>query len=299
VLVLAEPPVSQLAAVARIEGVRPTLYRAEAVRAAAKEARDVGRTTALPVHLKVDTGMHRVGATPEAAIDLARLIEGSEELDLEGLWTHLAAAEDPAHDDYTAHQLAVFETVRGRLAELGIEPRIVHAANSGGLLAHPSARYDLVRCGIALYGIPPRPRMPAADGLRPAMALKARVSFVKRVAAGEPISYGLHHVCDRASVIATVPIGYYDGVSRRLGLVGGEVLIGGRRRPVVGAVTMDQLMVHCGDDDSVQVGDEVVLLGRQGDESIAAWDWAERLDTIAYEIVCAVAIDRVPRRYLG
>jgi alanine racemase len=299
VLVLAEPPVSQLAAVARLDGVRPTLYRAEAVRAAAKEVRDVGRTTPLPVHLKVDTGMHRVGATPEDAIDLARLIDASEELDLEGVWTHLAAAEDPRHDDYTAHQLAAFEDVRGRLADLGIEPRIVHAANSGGLLAHPDARYDLVRCGIALYGIPPRPRMPEADGLRPAMALKARVSFVKRVAAGEPISYGLHHVCGRPSVIATVPIGYYDGVSRRLGLVGGEVLLGGRRRPVVGAVTMDQLMVDCGDDDSVLVGDEVVLFGRQGDESIDAWDWAERLDTIAYEVVCAVAIDRVPRRYLG
>jgi alanine racemase len=185
------------------------------------------------------------------------------------------------------------------LAELGIDPPIVHAANSGGLLAHPNARYDLVRCGIAMYGIPPRPRMPSADGLRPAMALKARVSFVKGVAAGEPISYGLHHICERPSVIATVPIGYYDGVSRRLGLVGGEVLIGGKRRPVVGAVTMDQLMVDCGNDDSVHVGDEVVLFGHQGDESIAAWDWAERLDTIAYEVVCAVAIDRVPRRYIG
>jgi alanine racemase len=299
VLVLAEPPVSQLAVVARLDGVRPTLYRAEAVRAAAKEVRDVGRTTPLSVHLKVDTGMHRVGATPEDAVELARLIEGSEELDLEGLWTHLAAAEDPAHDDYTAHQLSAFDGVRGQLAGLGIDPPIVHASNSGGLLAHPNARYDLVRCGIALYGIPPRPRMPATDGLRPAMSLKARVSFVKRVAAGEPISYGLHHVCDRPSVIATVPIGYYDGVSRRLGLVGGEVLIGARRRPVVGAVTMDQLMVDCGDDDSVQVGDEVVLFGRQGAESIGAWDWAERLDTIAYEVVCAVAIDRVPRRYVG
>jgi alanine racemase len=299
VLILAEPPVSQLEIVARLDGVRPTLYRAEAVRVATKVVRDTGRTSPLPVHLKVDTGMHRVGASPEEAVRLAEAIVASEELELEGVWTHLAAAEDPAHDDYTAHQLALFEEVRGKLAALGIEPPIVHAANSGGLLAHPEAHYDLVRCGIALYGIAPRARMPEADGLVPAMSLKARVSFVKRVAAGEPISYGLHHVCEKPSVIATVPIGYYDGVSRRLGLVGGEVLVGARRRPVVGAVTMDQLMVDCGDDDSVEVGDEVVLFGRQDGELITAWDWAERLDTIAYEIVCAIAIDRVPRRYRG
>jgi alanine racemase len=174
---------------------------------------------------------------------------------------------------------------------------MVHAANSGALLAHPEARYELVRCGIAFYGIAPRPRMPEAEGLRPAMSLKARVSYVKQVRAGEPISYGLHHVCAEPTVIATVPIGYYDGVPRRLGLVGGEVLIGGRRCPIVGAVTMDQLMVDCGPDNAVRPRDEVVLFGEQNGEVISAWDWAERLDTIAYEIVCGITINRVPRRY--
>ena len=297
VLLLAEPPLRQLVDVARLEDVRPTLYTAEAVAAAAKAVRDVGRDTPLPVHLKVDTGMHRVGAAPEAARHLAELIESNEELELEGLWTHLAASEDPAHDDYTAAQLASFEEVRRDLADAGIQPAIVHAANTGGLLAHPEARYDLVRCGIGFYGIAPRPRMPEADGLRPAMALKARVSYVKRVRSGEPISYGLHHVCREATVVATVPIGYYDGVPRRLGLVGGEVLLGGRRCPILGAVTMDQLMIDCGDDNSVHVRDEVVLFGEQNGDVISAWDWAERLDTIAYEIVCGIAIDRVPRRY--
>ena len=297
ILVLAEPPLRQLVDVARLEAVRPTLYTAEAIAAAAQAVRDVGRATPLPVHLKVDTGMHRVGAAPEAARHLAERIASSDELVLEGLWTHLAASEDPAHDDYTAAQLATFEEVRHTLAAVGIEPAIVHASNSGGVLAHPEARYDLVRCGIALYGIPPRPRMPHADGLRPAMTLKARVSYVKRVKAGEPISYGLHHVCAEPTVVATVPIGYYDGVPRRLGLVGGEVLIGGRRRPILGAVTMDQLMVGCDDDDSVRARDEVVLFGEQDGEVISAWDWAERLDTIAYEIVCGISINRVPRRY--
>jgi alanine racemase len=297
VLLLAEPPLRQLVDVARLDGVRPTLYTAEAIAAAATAVRDVGRATPLPVHLKVDTGMHRVGAAPEAARHLAELVQASEELELEGLWTHLAAADDPAHDDYTARQLATFEEVRGDLADAGLRPALVHAANSAGLLAHPEARYDLARCGIALYGIAPRPHMPEADGLRPAMALKARVSYVKQVRAGEPISYGLHHVFTEPTVVATVPIGYYDGVPRRLGMVGGEVLIGGRRRPIVGAVTMDQLMVDCGSDNSVRVRDEVVLFGEQNGEVISAWDWAERLDTIAYEIVCGIAINRVPRRY--
>lgn len=299
VLVLAEPPLRQLVDVARLQGVRPTLYTAEAIAAAAKAARDAGRSSPLPVHLKVDTGMHRVGAAPEAARHLAELILAEKALELEGLWTHLAASEDPAHDRYTAVQLETFEGVRAQLREVGIDPPIVHAANSGGVLAHPEASYDLVRCGIAMYGIPPRPRMPRADVLRAAMTLKARVSYVKRVKAGEPISYGLHHVCDRPTVVATVPIGYYDGVPRRLGLVGGEVLIGGRRRPILGAVTMDQLMVGCDDDDSVRVRDEVVLFGEQDGEVISAWDWAERLDTIAYEIVCGISINRVPRRYVG
>ncbi len=298
VLILAEPPIGQLLDVARLEGVRPTLYRAEAIRAAAKAVGDIGRTVPLPVHLKIDTGMHRVGASPRDALTLAAMITQSEELELEGVWTHLAAAEDPEHDDYTAHQLAQFEDVLAVLRDAGIRPAMVHAANSGATLAHPEARYDLVRCGITLYGIAPRSNMAEAADLRPAMSLKARVSYVKRVDAGEPISYGLHHVCPRPTTVATIPIGYYDGVSRRLGMVGGEVLLGGRRRPILGAVTMDQLMIDCGDDD-VSVGDEVVLFGTQGDETVLAWDWAERLDTIAYEIVCGIAIDRVPRRYVG
>src|SRR5205823_3260768 len=191
VLVLAEPPLRQLVEVAQLDGVRPTLYTAEAIEAAAAAVRTCGRRRPLPVHLKVDTGMHRVGASPEAVRHLAEMIVAVDELELEGVWTHLAAAEDPVHDDYTARQLATFEDVRRTLAQAGIVPPMVHASNSGGVLAHPEARYDLVRCGIAIYGIAPRPHMPHAEGLRAAMSLKARVSYVKRVKAGEAISYGL------------------------------------------------------------------------------------------------------------
>jgi alanine racemase len=299
VLVLAEAPHSQLEDLADLDGVRPTVYSAEAIDAAAKAAAEVGRSAPWPVHLKVDTGMHRVGAAPERVLELAERIRSHDALELEGLWTHLAVAEVPARNDFTATQIARFEAVRNELASAGIRPPIVHAANSGGTLAHPEARYDLVRCGIALYGISPRPRMPEADGLHPAMSLIAPVSHVKTVGAGEGLSYGLHYVCKKRSVIATVPIGYYDGVPRSLGLVGGEVLVGGRRRPIAGAVTMDQLVVDCGPDDTVRAGDEVVLFGEQRGETVSAWDWAERLGTIAYEIVCGISVNRVPRRYVG
>jgi alanine racemase len=172
----------------------------------------------------------------------------------------------------------------------------VHAANSAGLIAHPASRYDLVRAGIALYGIDPCPELAGRVDLRPAMALKARVSYVKEVPAGDRISYGLRYRFDRPSTVATVPIGYADGVTRRLSAVGGEVLLG-RRRPIAGTVTMDQIMVDCGDDGAVAVGDEVVLIGSQGDDEITAADWARLLDTIGYEVICGVGA-RVPRVYV-
>jgi alanine racemase len=130
------------------------------------------------------------------------------------------------------------------------------------------------------------------------MSLRARVAQVKEVAAGDGISYGLRYRFSRRSTVATVPLGYADGVPWRLGAVGGEVLVGGRRRPIAGSVTMDQITVDCGEDESVAAGDEVVLLGRQGDESVDAWEWAHRLGTIAYEVVCGIG-PRVHRVYLG
>src|SRR5205814_5638575 len=138
------------------------------------------------------------------------------------------------------------ERIRATLARRGVLPDLVHAANSAGLLAHPESRYNLVRCGIAVYGVAPSPTLAARVSLRPAMALKARVSYVKEVAAGERISYGLRYRFDEASVVATVPIGYADGVPRRLSFTGGEVLVGGLRRPIAGSVTMDQITVDCG-----------------------------------------------------
>jgi alanine racemase len=251
----------------------------------------------LAVHLKVDTGMHRVGCAPDDARALADSIAARDELRLEGVMTHLAVADEPA-DPYTGEQLDRFDAVLADLRAAGVRPDLVHAANSAGLLVHGDrARYDLVRAGIAVYGVPPAPGLAGRVPLRPALALKARVAHVKELDAGARLSYGLRYTMPRAGSVATVPVGYADGVPRNLAHAGGEVLLGGARRPIAGTVTMDQLMVDAG-DAAVAVGDEVVLLGRQGEHEVTADEWAERLGTIAYEIVCGIG-RRVPRTYLG
>jgi alanine racemase len=238
-----------------------------------------------------------VGADPADAAGLAAAVDRSHELWLEGLCTHLAVADEP-DNPFTAEQLSRFADVVVQLADAGIRAAMLHACNSAGAITQPAARYDLVRCGVALYGLAPSlPLVGACSDLRPALALKARVSYVRQVEAGEGLSYGLRYRLDRDSVVATIPIGYADGVPRRLADNGAEVLIGGRRRPIAGSVTMDQITVDCGDDQAVAVGDEVVLLGAQGQESIGAWEWAQHLDTIAYEVTCGISA-RVPRVYL-
>jgi alanine racemase len=295
VLLLSEPGAGVMGDVIS-RRLTPTLYTPEGVEAAAKAVAVYGGHDPLAVHVKMDTGMHRVGATPAVALELARAVDHAAELQLQGFCTHFAVADD-VDNPYTAVQAARFDEAVAQLASEGIRPPILHACNSAATLTQPRARHQLVRCGIALFGIPPSDSLAAeCRELRPAMALKARVSFVKDVAAGERISYGLHYRLDAPSLVATVPIGYADGVPRRLSDLGGEVLIGGHRHPIAGAVTMDQLMVDCG-DHRVRVDDEVVLIGAQGEEEITAWEWANRLGTIGYEITCGVSV-RVPRVYV-
>ena len=274
-----------------------TVYSPEGIDAAADAAAAEGTVSA--VHLKVNTGMNRVGARPDEVVSLAQRIAKRPELDFEALWTHCAAADEPG-SDATDRQLDVFDMVVADLEAVGLPPRMLHAANSAATLDHPRARYDLVRVGIAAYGIPPSPALAGRADLKPAMALKAEVAMAKRVSAGERVSYGLRYEFPCDTTVATVPIGYADGVPRRLSEVGGAVLIGGKRRPIVGIVTMDQLMVDCGDDE-ITAGDEVVLIGSQSGsdgsvECITADDLAGPLGTIAYEIVCGIG-PRVPRYY--
>ncbi|MGA8369217.1 MAG: alanine racemase [Acidimicrobiales bacterium] len=243
ILLLSEPPLDAVdEAVAR--HLVPTVYTGRGIRAvaaAAASAADRGRDhDRVDVHLKIDTGMHRVGADPAEAASLAELVGAQESLALQGVWTHLAVADGLAEEDvaFTREQLDRFDVCLAELAAAGHRPALVHAANSAGTIAHPGARRDLVRCGIAVYGELPHPDHRAvlaeATGggrLQPALSLKARVSYVRDLVGGERPSYGRRRPLPERSVVATAPIGYADGVPRRLFERGGQVLVGGSPAP--------------------------------------------------------------------
>jgi alanine racemase len=295
-IMLLSEPAPRVAARVVAAGLTAVVYTDAGVDALAKAVADSGRGTPLDVHLKIDTGMHRVGCAPDDALALARAIAARDELELAGVCTHLAVADEP-DNAYTREQLASFDAALHSLDAEGLRPPMAHAANSAGLLV-AGARYDLVRVGIACYGLPPAPAVEHDSvALRPALSLRARVTFVKSLPPGARVSYGLRSEVGASGRVATVPAGYADGVPRNLGLVGGEVLIRGRRCPIIGMVTMDQLMVDLGDVPA-DADDEVVLIGRQGDDEITATEWGERLGTISYEVVTGIGA-RVPRTYVG
>ena len=252
------------------------------------------------VHLKVDTGMHRMGVDPSEIDAVLDVLLGSSTIDLEGLYTHFSVADGSSGEDrnYTRHQIERFDDVRARLARRDVTPRIVHAANSAGALGYPEARYSMARIGLALYGYLPDAWLAGvleerSSQLESALTLRARVVAVRQLDAGERPSYGRRRALSRPATIATVPFGYADGYPRRLFEAGADVLINERRYPLAGTVTMDQLLIDCGDDE-VRPGDDVVLLGRQGDQVISAEEWARRADTITWEILCGIGA-RVPR----
>jgi len=269
----------------------PTLYTDAGVEAFGAAA---GGSGPLGVHLKVDTGMHRVGADPATATRLARRIYEHPSLHLDAVWTHFAVADDSAERAFTKSQSETFNAVCTAIEAAGVPVPKRHTSNAAGAL-YEGEHHNLVRPGIAVYGYAPDPERPL--DLRPVLSLKARVTQVKTLPAGERLSYGLRHTLTERSTIATVPLGYADGVPRRLSGTDTKVVLRGELRPIVGTITMDQLLVDCGPDAEVTAGDEVVLLGRQGDHVITADDWAARVDTISYEILCGIG-PRVPRIYL-
>jgi len=257
--------------------------------------RVVAERGAVPVciHVKLDTGMGRLGTRVLAdALEVASLVAASPALELAGAMTHFASAdEDP---EFTAAQLARFEPfvrqLRGRWPEI-----VVHAANSAAALREPASHFDLVRCGIAVYGGDPMNLDPFAHGLEPVMELTSYVAAVKEARPGESAGYGRRWVAGDGTWIATVPVGYGDGF-RRAFSNNCEVLIGGRRYPLVGTVSMDNITVEVLEPEAVRCGDAVTLIGADGDERITAEELARRIDTINYEIVCGVS-GRVPRVY--
>lgn len=275
-----------------------TIGSIEGARAAARWAKSVGGTHA--VHVKVDTGMHRMGVSPNELDDVVDLLVASTNVELEGIYTHFSVADgsSPADRAFTESQIQLFDELVAGLKKRGIAPPVVHCANSAGALGYPTSRHTMVRVGLAVYGYVPSEWLAGAleekgQHLRPALALRAQVVAIHRVTAGARPSYGRCREMERDATIVTVPFGYADGYPRHLFEGGAEVLINAKRYPVAGNVTMDQLVVDVGDDD-VAPGDDVVLLGRQGSEVVGADDLAEWGDTITWEILASLGA-RVPR----
>ncbi len=251
------------------------------------------------VHMKVDTGMTRVGVSPEGATTLARSIVQEDALELDGVYTHLSSSEDDAR--YTGHQMLQFRECLSNLAGIGIVAPKNHVLNSGGLVYESKRLGNFVRPGLLVYGIVPpgrRPRLaPWVQKLVPVLSLKARVTQIKRVKPGTSISYGQLDVCAKVGTLAVVGIGYGDGIprsaSRRM-----EVLIRGNRCPVRGVITMDQMIVDVSHVPDAQRGDEVVLMGRQEGREVTCMELSRAADTIPWEVLTSIT-RRVPRRYRG
>ena len=247
------------------------------------------------VHLKIDTGLGRGGAT---AADFSDLVERAERAQRDGrirvvgLMSHLARADEPG-DESVPEQVIEFERAVTLVTSAGLTPRWRHLANTPGTLVWPSTTYDMVRCGIGLYGVSPFGE--PVNNLIPAMTLRSRVALTKRVPAGQGVSYGLTYRTTSETTLALVPVGYADGIPRTA--IGGEVFLAGRRRRIAGRIAMDQFVVDCG-NDPVAFGDEVLIFGTGDRGEPTAADWAKADDTIAYEIVTRIG-ERVPRRYVG
>lgn len=268
-----------------------TVWTLDQAKWAGEAAISVGQDARL--HIKVDTGMSRLGIRP---VDVMALVEGIDTTPgviLEGIFTHLARADesDPATTD---HQLNRFQEIVDNLKSEGYRPAIVHCANSAAALKRIGAHMDLIRLGIAMYGLEPSRDTPIPRVVRPALTWKSILAQVKTLPRGRGISYGHRYTTSREERIGTIPVGYADGVRR---VEGNQVLVGGRAVPVVGRVTMDQIMVNLDSLPEAEAGDEVVILGMQADERISAEDIADRWGTINYEVTSGIAA-RVPRLFV-
>jgi len=278
-------------------GIDLTAYTVAEVEEVAAAARAVG--TPARLQLKVDTGLSRGGSSDVLwphLLEAAAAAEQTGAVTITGIWSHFACSDEPAHPANDAQEQAFLRAL-AVAEEWGVEPEVRHLANSAAALLRPSARFDLVRCGLATYGLSPAPDVASATelGLRPAMTVRCRLAMVKRIAAGSGVSYGHTYVVEKDTTVAVVPVGYGDGVPRHASSRA-KVLAAGAQRIVAGRVCMDQLVIDLGDDEA-EPGDEVVLFGSGADGGPTAQDWAEACDTISYEIVTRIG-GRMERRYL-
>jgi len=289
---LSEPPAMGAQAVVE-HRLTAALYSRDFAVALSRAATLTQRTVRF--HLKVDSGMNRIGVKAEEAADFVESLRGLPGLEMEGVFTHFGTADVPGDWEFE-HQLERFEEAIAQMRDRGMDPGIVHAANSPATILHPETHLDMVRCGIAIYGLLPSPECAAKVELRPAMSVKAKVSRVRRLAMGEGVSYGFTWHAPAPTTVATLPVGYADGYRRGLSNKA-RVLIGGVACRQVGRVCMDQFMVEVPRGLEVEAGDEAVLLGVQGSERVTADEQAELCDTINYEIACGFGL-RLERRYM-
>lgn len=293
ILILAEPALAAIELVAKNELISAvcTKRTADALSAAAQK---YGKT--LKVHVKVDTGMSRIGLEPKNVKEFINYLSDLPGIEIEGIFTHFTES-DNKESQFTAYQLDRFMLVIDDLNSEGVCPPIKHAANSAGIFLHPASHLDMVRLGISMYGLHPSNDTKDVVDLRPALSLKARISFIKNLKAKNGVSYNRTYVTSCDTVIATIPIGYGDGYTRKLSNKASAIIRGQKCR-AVGNICMDQFMVELNDGMDAAADDEVILIGRQGDQEITVDEVANLVGTINYEIVCMVNT-RVPRVYKG
>jgi alanine racemase len=291
ILVLGPTPLSLVASNVAND-LATTVMRMDTAQALASAA--IARGVKATVHIEVDTGMGRNGLLPDEVIPFAQAVSTLSGLYLEGLWTHFATAEEQ-DSSFTHHQLCVLLAVSSRLRESGVDIPLRHAANSAGTICHPDTHLDMVRCGLAIYGLYPGDACRGAIALHPAMSLHSRVARLRTLPAGSPVSYGRSYTTAAPTMVAFMPIGYADGLRRALSNHG-SVLIRGQRAPLIGRICMDGCMADVSATAGVQEGDEAVFLGRQGQAEITADEMAGLIGTVSYEVVTGIG-QRVPRVY--
>jgi len=267
-----------------------TVYDPLMVQAYAQQAALTSQV--LDVQVKVDTGMGRLGIPSEKALEFIHQVKDQQEFHFQGIFTHFACADEP-EKPYTEQQLEKFNKILRQMYTQGMRPELIHSANSAAALNFPPARFDIVRCGLALYGLSPSSETHLPEGIKPALSWKTRLISIKQLPGGHGVSYGFKYFTKKTEKIGVIAAGYGDGLRRQ---IGNTVLLRGKRVPVVGNVCMDQCVIQIDHIPDAQVGDEIVLIGKQGKEEITATEIAKKWNTISYEVICGMAA-RMPRDY--